>query len=78
MSFNEHVTLRGGEIAGHDVHGGGLAGAVGPQQAEDLAVLHRETQAVHRAAAAVELHKVFDLNHRKCPLVVVVFSVNQV
>ena len=61
MSFNEHVTLRGGEIAGHDVHGGGFAGAVGPQQAVNTAVLHSEADIIDRGVFSVPKVQLFSV-----------------
>ena len=63
VALDEHVSLRGGQIAGHDVHGGGLSGAVGPQQAEYLPVLHGKAQVIHRAVVPVPLYEIFDLDH---------------
>ena len=63
MALHQDLSLRGRQIAGHDIHCGGFSGAVRPQEAEDLAVLHREAQMVHRIVVAITLHKVFDLDH---------------
>ena len=48
----QHVKLAGGppQPAEEHLHGGGLAGAVGAQEAEALAVLDLEVDAVHGAA----------------------------
>ena len=56
-----HAALAGGgrQQAGEHLDGGGLAGAVGPQEAEDLAGLDLEGHAVHGrevAEAAGEVH----------------------
>ena len=63
VALHQDLSLRGRQIAGHDIHCGGFSGAVRPQEAEDLAVLHREAQMVHRIVVAITLHKVFDLDH---------------
>ena len=63
VALHQHLALRGGQIAGHDIHRGGFSGAVRPQKAEDLAVLHREAQVVHRVVVPVSLHQIFDLDH---------------
>jgi hypothetical protein len=55
--------LRGRQVAGQDAHGGGLPGAVGPEEAEDLALLDPERDAVHRRRPAVALRQVLDLDH---------------
>ena len=49
--------------AGH-AEAGGLAGAVGAQQADDLAWVDLEIDAVHDAAAAVDLHQSLGFQHR--------------
>ena len=36
-----------------DIHGGGLAGAIGPEKAEDLALERRQIQAFHRQLGAL-------------------------
>ena len=59
------LPLRGGKITGEDVHDGGLAGTVRPQQAVDDAVLHRERDVVHCKAAAVFPGEVGYFYHKK-------------
>ena len=56
-----HRALRGGEVAGDDVHRRGLPRAVGPEEPEDLAPVHGEVQAVDGQALAVFLRDVLDL-----------------
>ena len=63
VALHQDLALRGGQIPGHHIHGGGFPGAVGPQEAKDLAVLHREAQVVHRVVVPVSLHQVLDLDH---------------
>ena len=53
----------GGRIAGQDAHGGGLAGAVGAEEAPDLPFLHPEGNVVDRQHAGELLGQVFDLDH---------------
>ena len=65
MARHRHLSLRGGEVAGEDVHDGGLAGTVRPQQAVNDAVLHRERDVVHCKAAAVFLGEVGYFYHKK-------------
>jgi len=43
--------------------GGGLAGAVGSEQAENLAFFHIEADAADGFDVAVTLHEVFDLKN---------------
>jgi hypothetical protein len=52
-----------GEVAGEDPHRRRLPGAVGAQEAEDLALVHAERDAVHGRMAAVTLGQIFDLDH---------------
>ena len=55
---------RGGlEEAGDDADGGGLARAVGPEEAVDLARRHGEAHAVHGREGPVRLDQPFDLDH---------------
>ena len=55
----------GRQEAGEDLHGGGLAGAVGPEEAEDLALARRvKSRRVDRDPVAVPLGEVLDLDHR--------------
>ena len=59
MALDDDVALRGGQISGDDVHGGGLAGAVWPQKAEDLTVSHRKAQVIHGIVIPVPLYQIF-------------------
>jgi hypothetical protein len=45
----------GGQEAGKDTHGGGLAGAVGAEEADDLALFDLEGDIVHGDSAGVSL-----------------------
>jgi len=47
-----------------NLHGGGLAGSVGPEQCKDLAFGDSETDALHRRHAVVGLAKLLDLDRR--------------
>ena len=51
-------------VAGQDPHRGGLAGAVRPEEAEDLAPLDTKTDVVHGRDPAVAFGDVLDLDHR--------------
>ena len=51
--------------AGEDVHGGGLAGAVGADQPADLAAGQRQREPVHRDHAAEPLDDAPGLEHRR-------------
>ena len=64
-----HLTLGGCQIAGEDIHNGGFARAVGPQQAVDLAVRHRKREILHSRAAAVGLAQVRNFDHSKLSFV---------
>ena len=55
--------LRGGEAAGHDIHGGGFSGAVGSQQPVNMPVPEREGQVVHGGEIPVALAQVGNLDH---------------
>src|SRR5206468_4112165 len=50
--------------AGQDPHRGGLAGAIGPEKAEDLAPFYPEADVVDRRHTAVLLGEVLNFNHR--------------
>ena len=64
-----HLALSGGKIAGKDIHNGGFARAVGPQQAVDLAIRHRKREILHGRAAAVGLAQVRNFDHSKLSFV---------
>src|SRR5690606_31757530 len=58
-----HGTAGGTEEGGEHHDGGRLAGAVGPEEAEDLPLLHLEGEAPHRFhAAGVGLAQLFHVN----------------
>ena len=50
-----HRALTGGQIAGDNIHSGGLPGAVGPQKSIDLPLLHLEGQMVHGGVIPIPL-----------------------
>ena len=60
-----YLALGGRQIAGEDIHNGGFARAVGPQQTVDLAVRHRKREILHGRAAAVGLAQVRNFDHSK-------------
>ena len=57
----------GGTQADGALDGGRLAGAVGSQDAEDLACLNGEADVVHRHGGSVRLAEVIDLDDRHGP-----------
>src|SRR5690606_6464277 len=52
------------EDAGHHAQRRRLAGAVGAEEAEELATRHDEVDALHGGEIAVALHELVDLDHR--------------
>ena len=54
--------------AAQHAEGGGLAGAVGPEQAEDLAAAHLEVDVVDGGEGAEFLDQLLDLDHRLVPV----------
>src|SRR5439155_14885702 len=62
------VGVAGGGLleGGEDAHGGGLAGAVGADEAEDLAGGEGERDVAHGAGGAVVLAEVVDLDAHGC------------
>ena len=48
-----------------DLDGGGLAGAVGPENGDDLAAVDLEVDAAHDLAVAVGLAQAADADHRR-------------
>ena len=55
---------RGREHAGEHLHGGRLAGAVGAEEAEHLALAQRERDLAHRAVLVVPARQAFGLEER--------------
>ena len=55
LAVEEDLAVVGRDLAGGHAEAGGLAGAVGAEQADDLADVDLEVDAVHDLAAAVEL-----------------------
>ena len=55
MAVNGNGAARGRKIPGDHVHCGGFAGAVGPQQAVNTAVLHSEADIIDRGVFSVTL-----------------------
>jgi hypothetical protein len=60
MAHDQGVALVGLEQAGQHRDGGGLARAVGPEQAQDLALLDGEIHALHGLKVAKGLAEVLD------------------
>ena len=63
VAVDADVTLGGGKASGHDVHGGGFARAVGPQEAVDLPVLDAEGEVVHGLEVAVAFCQMLYFDH---------------
>ena len=57
------VAGSGRDESGDHAHGGGLAGAVGSEESEDLAFFHREREMVHGAFGSELFGQVFDFDH---------------
>src|SRR5690606_24095740 len=58
------AALRRRQEAGEDLHRRRLAGAVGPEEAEDLALLDGEVEVGDGDAVPVPLRQVLDFDHR--------------
>ena len=56
----------GRQEAGEHAHRGGFAGAVRPQEADDLAFFYFERDVVDSDVAGVSLRQPFDFDHRFC------------
>jgi hypothetical protein len=61
---NDGLAGGGRHVARQDAHGRGLAGPVGAEEAEDLALVDAERDVVDRGDAAVLLGEVLNLDHR--------------
>ena len=60
---HRHLPTGGREIAGEDVHNGGFARAVGPQQTTDLAICHGKRDIVHGKMIAVLFGEMRNFDH---------------
>ena len=69
MAVDFDAALRGGQAAGHDIHGGGLSRTIGSKEAVDVAFLDGEGKIVHRQMIPILFGQVFNGYHRKPPLV---------
>ena len=58
---------RGGDVARQDAHGRALAGAVGAEKADDLALEHVERYVLHGRVVVVVLGEVAHMNHGSLP-----------
>ena len=67
LAVEEDLAVVGRDLAGGHAEAGGLAGAVGAEQADDLADIDLEIDAVHNLAPAVKLHQPahFQDGHRR-------------
>src|SRR3989449_1639349 len=63
----EHAAVRGPHQSRNRSQRRGLATAVRPEERDDLAAAHRERDALHRAALAVEHREVLDRERRRHP-----------
>ena len=61
---DRHVPGRRGEVARQDPHRGRFAGAVGPEEPDDLAPRDREADVIDRRHAREDLHEVGHLDGR--------------
>ena len=62
---DDRFALGGRHVAGQDAHRRRLAGAVGAEEAEDLAALDAEADVVDGGDAAVAFREVLNLDHRE-------------
>ena len=60
---HRHLPTGGREIAGEDVHNGGFARAVGPQQTTDLAICHGKRDIVHGKMIAILFGEMRNFDH---------------
>ena len=69
LAVEEDLAVVGRDLAGGHAEAGGLAGAVGPEQADDLAGVDLELDAVDDLAPAVDLHQPADFQqgHSRAP-----------
>ena len=67
LAGKEDLAVVGSDLPGGHAEAGRLAGAVGAEQADDLADIDLEIDAVHNLAAAVKLHQParFQDGHRR-------------
>jgi hypothetical protein len=52
------------QVAGEDFHRRALAGAVGPEKADDLALVHMEVDSLHGTESRIRLRQVLDFDHK--------------
>ena len=60
---HRHLPTGGREIAGEDIHNGGFARAVGPQQTTDLAICHGKRDIVHGKMIAILFGEMRNFDH---------------
>jgi hypothetical protein len=62
MTGDGYATLIGSKITADDLHGRGLAGAIGPEKAQHFALADAEAQILYRLDVAVGTRNVFDVD----------------
>ena len=65
ISVQQNRARCGGDIPGDDIHGGGLAGTVPAQEAENFTFPDRENGIIHGKLAAIPLGYMLDFDHKK-------------
>src|SRR5262249_61839453 len=66
-AVDERLAGGGGEVAGQDAHGGGLAGPVGPQEADHLPPGDLERHVADGSVVAIILGQTADVDHGSPP-----------
>ena len=63
LAVQHDAAAVGLQIAYHHAHGGGFAGAIGPQKAHNLGLFHLEGYVVYRTDVSKTAAQVFYFNH---------------
>ena len=63
VAADPYHTRRGGDVAGDHAHGGGFAGTVWPEEAQDLSPFHGERDIVHGDLRPESFAQVLDFYH---------------
>src|SRR5262245_51996067 len=64
-AVDQRAAAAGHQDAHHHADGGGLAGAIGAEEAEHLAALHGEVQRVERGELTVRARELLELDHAR-------------